>query len=101
MIEPRLASCQAERENVQLIRSLFTEEDYEYVFEYRDASLTYEVFLEAASLFPMFCGEFVARSPNLETKEKACMREMATFFAHIAVESGTPDGLPSGGDDWR
>jgi hypothetical protein len=95
------ATCSESAANVQLIKSVFTEAQYEYVFENRESSLTYDVFLQAASLFPMFCGEFVTGTPNLETAEEACMRELSTLFAHIAYESGTRILSQAGDEEWR
>ena len=96
MRDPALADCSESGTNVQLIKTLLTEEQYNYIFPARAESMTYEVFLEAASLFPMFCGEFVSGTFNADTAEKACKRELATFFAHVSHTTGTNGGWLTG-----
>ena len=41
MREPRLADCYESSSNVQLIKTLFSEEQYNYIFSARDESMTY------------------------------------------------------------
>ena len=99
MFEPDEVECFATRDNVGTIQSVLSETQYEYIFPNRDASLTYEVFLKAASLFPMFCGERNMVNINLFTDQSACLRELATFFAHVAYDSSSKDVTIA--EQWR
>ena len=99
MYEPEYAECYDVRDNVILIQSVLSEAEYEFIFPYRDASMTYEVFLKAASLFPMFCGERNVVNMNLFTDSTACKRELAFFFAHISYDSSSKD--VSIAEQWR
>jgi hypothetical protein len=98
------AVCYLDQSNVQLIKEVMPYHYYEGIFMSHHADYTYEVFLQAASLYPKFCGEFIQAgtfSYNYDSASKACRRELATLFAHIAYDSATEEGLASGVDSWR
>ncbi len=64
---------------------------------FNDPSQTYWQFLSAVARYPYFCGEVGGRTGGgaYPTKEAACMRELASFFAHAAQETGGADPLNS------
>ena len=71
---------------------------------FTDTSETYWQFLGAVARYPYFCGEVGGRTvggttPSIvgafASKDEACMRELAGFFAHAAQETGGADPLLS------
>ena len=88
-----------EQPNVQRVASIFTQEDWEYIFPYRLPGYDYEFFLEAVALYPAFCNEFklfysepeAGYFYNLSSQDQACRRELATLLAHIVQKTGSTD----------
>ena len=85
-----------DQQNVQLVQGIFPWEKFEELFPQHYASYTYFNFLKSVAQFPAFCNEHNndanrEKNPqknNLEGQEKACRRELATFFAHSIFETG-------------
>jgi chitodextrinase len=71
--------------NVQRIKSIFDEEDWNRGFPLADPIYTFDNFLKAAAKFPHFCNETNIAGHDLE---KACTRELAAVFAHWTQETG-------------
>ena len=84
---------------MQRVASIFTQEDWEYIFPYRLPGYDYEFFLEAVALYPAFCNEFklfysepeAGYFNNLSSQDQACRRELATLLAHIVQKTGSTD----------
>lgn len=74
-------------DNVQRVKRVFTESDWNTNFPFANALYTYNDFLKAVAKFPAFCGE----APSGETIDQVCQRELATIFAHWAQETGLND----------
>jgi hypothetical protein len=68
-------------DNVKLVESVFTEDDFNRLFPLYNTIYTYQGFLQAVGKFPKFCGE-----SNLKdySEEQACKKELSTLFAHAA-----------------
>ena len=87
MLRPDEASLDAD--NVMRIKTLFTENDYDYYFpEIGNNPPCYNAMLRAMSLFPAFCNEQVGGVQNTDDIDMTCKRELATLFAHISYTSG-------------
>ena len=88
--------------NVQLVNSIFPEEDWDVAFPHAHSIYTHENFLKAVSRFPAFCNETSESTeddPNFEDAlEQTCKRELATLFAHWGQETGKRS--PSDGEFW-
>ena len=90
-------------ENVQLIKSFFSFNDWSTYFPLALEEYTYYRMLKAIAQYPAFCNEYDTGSgqANLHSKEFACKRELATLFAHIIHEtrdrdSNAPDPYKTG-----
>ncbi|MFM2587644.1 chitinase [Vibrio sp. TBV020] len=72
-------------ENVKTIMSVFSEEDWNYLFPMRKSVYQYEGFLEAAARYPALCND----NPKGEiNQESLCKLELSTMFAHFTQEVG-------------
>lgn len=54
-------------DNVKLVESVLTEDDFNKLFPLRDSLYTYQGFLRAVGKFPKFCGESNLSYSNEET----------------------------------
>ncbi|KAF4650410.1 hypothetical protein FOL47_001173 [Perkinsus chesapeaki] len=76
--------------NVDRIKSILTEEDFDYLFPHRNRQqgtpqpFSYSGLLKAAEKFPNFCNE-AAGELDLDA---ACRKELSTAFAHFTQETG-------------
>jgi hypothetical protein len=72
------------------VAGVFSQTDYDELFPNRHVDApTYDDFLSAVSLYPMFCGEFYEDGHvNRGTLEETCKRELSFLFAHIIFKSG-------------
>ena len=78
-------------ENVKLVRSILTLEDFIELFPFGMRLIYHQYnFLKAVAQYPAFCGEYRAIQGiyNLSNQRAACKRELATLFAHMIFESG-------------
>ena len=68
-----------------------SQEDYDMsYFPYRGENPPdFDTLIEAISLYPKFCGEFIRdKDLNRDSLGQTCERELATLFAHISFTSG-------------
>lgn len=77
--------------NVQMIQSVFNEDQWNYVNPIANSLYDYQSFLKAAAKFPAFC---------LEGGSEMCKRDLATFFAHTTHECGQ-ETVGSDFPQWR
>ena len=85
----------SEQANVQRVRRVFSQEDWDTGFPQANDLYEYEDFLRAVGLFPMFCGEAPPAAGDIDD---VCRRELAALFAHWGQETGKRD--PSDGAFW-
>lgn len=74
-----------ERDNVQLVQSFFSAEQWDEAFPLADSIYTYDNFLKAVAKFPYFCSE--SNISDLDIGQ-TCAREVAALFAHWGQETG-------------
>lgn len=82
-----------EFDNVKRVEKLLKDHNFMDLFSAPHSSYTYTGFLQAVGKFPKFCGETDLSMVKSELKysvDQTCLRELATFFAHI---SSTTEGL--------
>ena len=65
--------------NVQMVKSVLSEDQWDYLFPMANEIYDYDSFLMAVGKFPKFCGD---------GDEKLCKRELSTIFAHMTHEVG-------------
>ena len=65
--------------NVGVVQSVFTQDQWDYLFPIANSLYDYTSFLQAVAKFPDFCSSGGA---------DMCKRELATFFAHTTHEVG-------------
>ncbi|AOY02238.1 chitinase [Jeongeupia sp. USM3] len=70
--------------NVKRIERLLPEAKWEYLFPRRDASYTYQRFLQANAKFPAICDDY----KDGRDADAICRHSLATMFAHFAQETG-------------
>lgn len=85
----------SDQPNVQRVRRVFTQDNWNEGFPLADSLYSYEDFLKAVGLFPMFCNEMGEDYSDLDD---VCRRELAGLFAHWGQETGKRD--PSEGEFW-
>ena len=76
-------------ENVQILESIVSEKNWEFMFPLRNEAYTYRGFLQAVGKFPAFCAS-----------KKTCPLSLAVIFAHFTQETGAHDGS-QGYPQWR
>jgi len=74
--------------NVQRVKNIINEEEFEEIFPMRNELYTYDGLLRAIGKFPAFCGESNMFGNDLN---KTCKRELAMLFAHFGQETGYHD----------
>lgn len=67
------------RPNVQMVQSVLSQEQWNYLFPFANQIYDYQSFLMAVAKFPAFC---------LEGDANLCKRELSTFFAQTTHECG-------------
>lgn len=75
---------------------ILPEDDYEYLFSFRNAIYTYENFLQAIAKFPMFCNE--KPETNDLSYDDTCKKEIASVIAHTTQETGA--NAANWGETW-
>jgi len=80
-------------ENVLRVKSVLDDSLWSNLFPVADSFYTYEDFLKSVAKWPYFCNEWNEEEAGLNTEdiENTCKRELATLFAHMAVQSGKND----------
>lgn len=76
--------------NVQLVESILSEQQFEYLFPRRAPEYSYRGLLQAVAKFPALCGSY----EDGRNVEAICRKTLATMFAHFAQETG-------GHENWR
>ena len=74
-----LESVYLDQPNVQMVQSVLTEKQWNYLFPMANELYDYHSFLKASATFTAFC---------LEGDADLCKRELATFFAMTTHETG-------------
>jgi len=72
-------------ENVDRVKLVFSEADWDETMADANEHYTYEAFLRAVAKFPAFCNE--SNSPLNYDLDSTCKREIAALFAHMMSES--------------
>ncbi|MBB5608877.1 MULTISPECIES: chitinase [unclassified Janthinobacterium] len=80
-VQPGLASNPI---NVKRVERLMPAAKWDFYFAVRDASYTYQRFLQAVAKFPGLCDDYTD-GRNADT---ICRRSLATMFAHFGQETG-------------
>ena len=81
-------------ENVKLVETIISEEDWEYLFPKRNPAYTYTNFLRAIAKFSAVC--------DFEKGEDICRNVLATMFAHFTQETGAHNPKdPDVPEEWR
>lgn len=75
--------------NVVRVKSVLDEDFWNSLFPMADSFYTYENFLKAVAKWPHFCNDWYEAEAGMNTEDfdNTCKRELATLFAHIAMES--------------
>eukprot|EP01067_Filipodium_phascolosomae_P004126 Filipodium_phascolosomae@DN2725_c1_g1_i19.p1 len=71
-------------ENVKRVESMFSNDQFLYVFPWRLPVYTYNGFLKAIGKFPAFCREY----KDGRDSEAVCRKSLAVMFAHFGQETG-------------
>ncbi|MBK0413950.1 chitinase [Chromobacterium haemolyticum] len=82
--------------NVRRVERLLPAAKWEYYFSRRDASYSYQRFLQAIAKFPAICDDY----SDGRDGDAICRHSLATMFAHFAQETGDhnrSDTVP----EWR
>ena len=78
-----------ETDHVKRVKKIFPETDWDAHFTRINSLYTYDSFIHSVAEFPAFCNE---TNNAGESKDDACKRELATFFAHVTQETGNRYG---------
>ncbi|SMC20449.1 Carbohydrate binding domain-containing protein [Andreprevotia lacus DSM 23236] len=70
--------------NVKRVERLLPEAKWNYYFEIRDTSYSYQRFLQAVAKFPAVCDDY----KDGRDADAICRHSLATMFAHFAQETG-------------
>eukprot|EP01067_Filipodium_phascolosomae_P004118 Filipodium_phascolosomae@DN2725_c1_g1_i10.p1 len=71
-------------ENVKRVESMFSNDQFLYVFPWRLSVYTYNGFLKGIGKFPAFCREY----KDGRDSEAVCRKSLAVMFAHFGQETG-------------
>eukprot|EP01067_Filipodium_phascolosomae_P004133 Filipodium_phascolosomae@DN2725_c1_g1_i8.p1 len=83
-------------ENVKRVESMFTNEQFEYVFVWRLSVYTYVGFLKGIGKFPAFCRTY----EDGRDSDAICRKSLAVMFAHFGQETGAHEQNPEIAE-WR
>ncbi|WP_156970664.1 glycoside hydrolase family 19 protein [Andreprevotia chitinilytica] len=70
--------------NVKRVERILPETKWNYYFEVREPSYTYQRFLQAVAKFPAVCDDY----KDGRDADAICKHSLATMFAHFAQETG-------------
>ena len=76
-------------DHIKRVKRIFPESDWKKQFTHINKLYTYKEFIKSVAEFPAFCNE---TNNAGESKDDACRRELATFFAHVTQETGARKG---------
>ncbi len=74
--------------NVKRVERLMPQGRWDYYFAARDASYTWQRFLQAVAKFPAVCDDYA----DGRNADAICRHTLATMFAHYTQETGDHNG---------
>lgn len=84
-------------ENVKRVEALVSQQKFDYYFQVRNPSYTYQGFLQGVAKFPGFCDTYT----DGRNSDEICRRSLAAMFAHFAQETGGHSIEQFGIPEWR